>query len=168
MLRTPRPGCVTWRLCVRRHVRLNWLGCHEALSHPSSKARLSRAARWSPPQARNWGASALTGWPVANRSQRCSGVVGVARSNRPSQAKAFGSGVSEGSVGAIRRNAGSSGTPACMAGCARRLHQTAAPQPSAHVGWVAARRIRRSRCFFPCRKPGRDWGASVWPVATAS
>jgi hypothetical protein len=29
-----------------------------------------------------------------------------------------------------------------------RLHQTASPQPSAHVGWAIARWIRWSRRFF--------------------
>src|SRR3712207_7377746 len=51
--------------------------CHDALSHTSSKARLPCAARRSLHHARNWVVSALTGCPVAKRSQICSGMVGV-------------------------------------------------------------------------------------------
>src|SRR5215207_5499667 len=44
----------------------------------------------------------------------------------------------------------SSSTQAWRLGRARRLHQTSSWKPSAQVGWLAARRIGRSRALFSC------------------
>ena len=145
MRRTPHPGCLTRRLCVRRPVRTAWLWCHEVVSHTRRRARFPRPPKRSPHQAGNGVVRPRTGCPVAPRRPPYAGVGGVARTSRPPQANAGGSRAAGGRVFATKGNACASGAQVCRVGGARPLHQTAAPQPSAHAGWIAARRLRRSR-----------------------
>jgi hypothetical protein len=90
----------------------------------------------------------LTGRRATHCSSICAGWLGPWRINRPSQASAFGSEAALGQAVASQCNACASGAQVGLAGCARRLHQTASPTPRPHVGWAAASAISRSRRFF--------------------
>jgi hypothetical protein len=67
--RTPCPVALPRRLRSRTHVRTSLLTCQEALSHTSSKARLSRTAASWQHQSRKTVVTALTGRPSRQRSQ---------------------------------------------------------------------------------------------------
>jgi hypothetical protein len=109
--------------------------------------RPGRAKR-SQHQARKAVVTALTGRPAANRRGLCSACGEGQRSSTPSHARALGSGSPWAQVRAWRRGTVPASPQRCCSGGARRLHQTSSAQPSAHVGWVVASRIRRSRRFF--------------------
>ena len=82
-MRTPRPCCLTCRLCSRIQLWTALLICQEALSQISSKAAFPRAARRVQQSARNWVVTALTGRPATNRSQTSSGCSSADRTSSP-------------------------------------------------------------------------------------
>ena len=99
-------------------------------------------------QARKSIVTALTGRPVTNRSHICSACGGAGRRQQAIAGEGFG-------IGIVCRWGS---TPVTCAGllplssyvgqAGYRLHQTSSSKPRAHVGWVIACWIRRSRRFF--------------------
>ena len=62
-----------------------------------------------------------------------------------------------GARGAGEAIATEAGVQAGSPGCATRLHHVSSSNPSAHCGWLAAKRIRRAQAFFCGPTPDRDW-----------
>jgi hypothetical protein len=151
MMRTPRPSCLTCRLCSRIQLLTALLMCHDALSHTSSKAVFPRAARRVQQSARNSVVMALTGRPSTKRSQSSS----VDGRSRPYAARALGSGSSFATDCSTSRSGSS--VQVWREGRARRVHQVSSPKPRTQSGCCAARRISQSRRLFFVRTPGPGW-----------
>ena len=141
----------------------SWLLCQLALSQMRSRASLPLCWSLWQHHPRNRVVMALTGRPSTNLSQ----VSSISGRYSPEQERAFGSGSSFLASFSRRRTGFVASDQECREGRSKRENHVSSSKPTAHCGWLWARRISRSRAPFFERIPDRGSRSSAWPAPSA-